>query len=224
VNDALVRALELSFWAKLPREAVEKLFAEGLPMDAPAGLTIPDDEGHGRLGLVMNGLVRMFVKAKSGRQVTVAYLRCGDLLGLTSALAGPCKMGCQALTPASFWVISAESLKRHSLQNAALAWGIAEESARRTYDMVDEVADNTFGTVRQRVARHLLDLVIEAPEGGELVAPISQQELANAVGTAREVVSRVLVAFRNEGLVRTGTGGVEVLDATRLFESSQVAD
>jgi CRP/FNR family transcriptional regulator len=101
---------------------------------------------------------------------------------------------------------------------------LAEESARSNYDTLDEFAEAAFGTVRQRVARHLLDLVVQGPDDGPLLAPISQQELANAVGTAREVVSRVLQVFKTEGLVRPTQAGLEVLDATELYQQSQVMD
>jgi hypothetical protein len=40
-----------------------------------------------------------------------------------------------------------------------LAWGLAEEVTRRLYEVLEAFAGNVFGSVRQRVARHLLDLM-----------------------------------------------------------------
>jgi len=169
--------------------------------------------------------VRIFAKAKSGRQLTVSYAREGDTIGLTSALSGLCQTGLQAMSAAKLWVLDGEAIRACALEDARLGLALAEEASRRTYDVVEELAENVFGTVKQRVARHLLDLVIPDPSvGGGLVAQISQQELANAVGTVREVISRVLHQFRNEGVVRATQGGVEVLDATRLYDQSQVMD
>jgi CRP/FNR family transcriptional regulator len=133
-------------------------------------------------------------------------------------------MGMQSLSPGSLWVIPSAALERHAIANPRIAWAVAQDNARSNFEMIGEIADNAFGTVRQRVARHLLDLVVEGPEHGPLVAPISQQDLANAVGTVREVVSRVLQVFKTEGLVRPTPAGLEVLDAAELFQQSQVTD
>ena len=56
--------------------------------------------------------------------------------------------------------------------------------------------------------------------GGRLVAQISQQELADAVGSVREVVARVLRDFRVAGIVATTADSVMILDAARLYAES----
>jgi CRP/FNR family transcriptional regulator len=45
---------------------------------------------------------------------------------------------------------------------------------------------------------------------------VSQQDLANSVGSVREVVARVLAELRSQGLVRTSPGRVEILDPVRM--------
>ncbi len=88
---------------------------------------------------------------------------------------------------------------------------------RETYATL---ATNTFGTMRERVARHLLDLAVENTPG-RFEAPVTQQGLADGVGTVREVVARVLREFRREGLIATRDGSVELLDReglARIFD------
>jgi CRP/FNR family cyclic AMP-dependent transcriptional regulator len=79
-----------------------------------------------------------------------------------------------------------------------------------------EEIPSAFATVRARVARHLLDLASESQKGCEFVAAIGQQELAEAVGTVREVIVRALRELREEGLLRTGRAGIIILDPERL--------
>ena len=43
-------------------------------------------------------------------------------------------------------------------RHAGVAWALAEELNRRLYDTLQQAAINAFGSVRQRVAAHLLDL------------------------------------------------------------------
>jgi len=224
MHPAVAPALAASFFSKLPLEIVEPLFAQGAYVATPAGLVVTVDQAQRQVAIVLSGLFRCFVRSKNDRQATVAYSREGDMIGLSSLLVGTCRMGLQGLTAGAVWAMPGEAVKQAAMRAPQLAWALAEESARSTYDLASEVADTTFGTVRQRIARHLLDLVVEGPPEAPLVAPVSQQELANAVGTAREVVSRVLSALRSEGLVRTTQAGVEVLDATQLYQQSQITD
>ena len=82
---------------------------------------------------------------------------------------------------------------------------------------MQQTAVNAFGSVRQRVATHLLDLAsTQQRPRGRLVARVKQQELGDAVGSSREVVARVLRELRLEGLVATGPDSIDVLDPTGL--------
>jgi CRP/FNR family cyclic AMP-dependent transcriptional regulator len=218
VDDRVVRALKASFWSQFPPEVAEAVFATAVTIDFPAGHVIEAQTGEGNIALVVDGLIRMFVRGKNERQATVRYCRTGEMLGLTALLAGPCHMGIQMITAGTLFGMPGEILRGHAMADARIAWAIAQDEAHRTYELAEEMVENTFGSVRQRVARHLLDLVVG--EGDRLVAPISQQQLANAVGTVREVVSRVLVTFKGEGLLRVTPDGVEILNATELYAQS----
>ena len=61
------------------------------------------------------------------------------------------------------------------------------------------LAGNTFGSLRQRVARHLLDLAASHQQGRGLIVKATQQELADAVGSVRPVVARIICDFRTRG-------------------------
>ena len=71
------------------------------------------------------------------------------------------------------------------------------------------------------MALHVLDLASEQQgPSGPLVAAVTQQELAEAVGSVREVVARVLRQLRAAGLVETSPVGVRVLDPTGLHDET----
>jgi CRP/FNR family transcriptional regulator, cyclic AMP receptor protein len=63
-----------------------------------------------------------------------------------------------------------------------------------------------------------MDLASETQAGPALVVAISQQGLADAVGTVREVVVRALRELRTAGLVRTERDRIVLLDPERLVE------
>ena len=106
-------------------------------------------------------------------------------------------------------------------RDARVGWALAEELNRRLYETLQQTAINAFGSVRQRVAAHLLDLAsAQQRPRGHLVARVSQQDLADAVGSVREVVARVLRDFRVERLVATSPDSIQVLDPAGLHDQS----
>jgi len=205
--------LRRSVWSSVPAATIESLISRAQAVEFHAGDTVYAEADAERLAVVMLGLVRVYMHASDGRQVTVRYVRAGDLLGVPALIAGPAPVFVQAVTAAAAFFFDVAAVKRAALAEASLAWALAEESVHRLYDVLEELAGNTFASVRQRAARHLLDLAASRPKtGATLTALVNQQDLANSVGSVREVVARVLAEFRAEGLVRTSPGRVEILD------------
>jgi len=215
-KDDVVRLLRGGVWASLPIETITSLVEGGRVTSLSAGHTVYAEADTGGLALVHGGLLRVYMHAGDGRQVTVRYVRAGDLLGVPSLVGGPAPVFVQALVPATAFLFDSSRIKQAARSDASIAWVFAEESVHRLYDVLEELAGNAFASVRQRVARHLLDLASSRPASGPLTAFVSQQDLANSVGSVREVVARVLGELRAERLVRTSPGRVEIVDPIRL--------
>jgi CRP/FNR family transcriptional regulator len=117
--------------------------------------------------------------------------------------------------------IDLRTLTEAAHRDARVSWALAEELNRRLYETLQQTAVNTFGSVSQRVAVHLLDLASgEQRRHGPLVARVSQQDLADAVGSVREVVARVLRDFRLDRLIATSADSIKILDAAGLHDQS----
>ncbi len=170
------------------------------------------------LELVVSGLVRVFVTASDGRTMTVRYVRSGGLVGAASLFASPFALPAtiQAVTQAELLRFEPLRMRRAADADVRVARALIEELADRVLSFVREIPGSAFATVRQRVARHLLDLASERPRDPSLVARTTQQELADAAGTVREVVVRALRELREMGLIRTGREGVAILDPEGL--------
>jgi len=137
-------------------------------------------------------------------------------------VGGPVNAGVQAVEPSSLFRVSSRALTAAARRDARVSWAIAEFLTRRLYENLEQTAVNAFGSVRQRVAAHLLDLAsIQQEPAGRLAARVSQQELADAAGTVREVVARVLRELRTTGIIATAADRIVILDATRLYTESR---
>jgi len=213
----LVALLQRAGWAAVPSATIESLIDGGRVVEFPAGHTVYAEADAEGVAIVTHGLLRVYMHAGDGRQVSVRYVRAGDLLGVPALIAGPAPVFVQAVTSGDAFFFDVDHVKRAASNDASLAWALAEESVHRLYDVLEELAGNTFASIRQRVARHLLDLATSRPGAGRtLTASVNQQDLANSVGSGREVVARVLADFRAEHLVRTSPGRVEILDPVRM--------
>jgi CRP/FNR family cyclic AMP-dependent transcriptional regulator len=217
VDDALAR----SFLARLPAELVRKLLEDGERADFPAGTTVYRAGTDPRAALVVRGLLRVYLTSSEGRQVTVRYARPGDVLGIAVLVGGPADTSVQTLEPTSVFRISARTLTTVARRDPEVAWAIAEELNRRLYKVLEQMAVAAFGSVRQRVAVHLLDLASDRLQPqGTLVAKVSHRELADAAGSVREVVARALRQLRDAGIVATEADRVVILDPARLYAES----
>src|SRR3954454_13606468 len=213
VDDALAR----SFLAELPADLVSRLQAEGDRADYPAGTTVYRAGDDPRAALVVRGLIRVFLSSAGGRQVTVRYARPGDVLGIAVLVGGPADTSVQTVEPSTVFRISSRTLTAAARRDPRVSWAIAEELNRRLYDVLEQTAVNAFGSVRQRIAVHLLALASdEQPLLGRLEAILSQQELSDAAGSVLEVVARALRDLRMAGIVATTAESVVILDPARL--------
>lgn len=214
-------AMAGSFLGELSSELAGQLQAVGDRTVYPAGSTIYREGSSPRTLLVVRGLLRVYMSSPEGRQVTVRYARERDVLGIAVLVGGPADVCVQTLAESTLFRIDSATLMAAARADARVAWALAEELNRRLYETLRQTAINAFGSVRQRVAAHLLDLASaqQRPQG-RLVARVSQQELADAVGSVREVVARVLRDLRLAGLVVTSPDSIHVLDATGLHDQS----
>jgi CRP/FNR family transcriptional regulator, cyclic AMP receptor protein len=224
VDDQVRAAISASHLRGLPTELTRDLLVEAQRVRVPAGQALHragDQEPH--VELVLLGLVRVYASAPDGRTLTVRYCRTGALMGVlslyTEAFVMPATT--QAITDAELLAIRPAVVKRLADRDVRMARALLLELSERASMFASEIGFSAFSNVRQRVARHLLDLSAERQRDGMLVARISQQDLAEAVGTVREVVVRTLRELRHDHLVETGRAGIVVTDPERLLAEAQ---
>jgi CRP/FNR family transcriptional regulator, cyclic AMP receptor protein len=220
LDDDARAAIEVSHLCSLPPEAIRELAGEASRLHVPAGSTIHrqgDTSAH--FEIVVSGLIRVHVTAPDGRTMTVRYCRPGALIGVVSLFASPFSLPAtiQAVTDADLLTFRPSVMQRAAERDARVARALLGELSERVLSFIAEIPGSAFATVRQRVARHLLDLASESQTGSELVAAVGQQDLADAVGSVREVVVRALRELRQQGLVETRRDAIVLLDPERLL-------
>ncbi len=217
LDDDARDALAASRLGALPADALSELLVGATRLTIPARSTVRPVAGQSpHLELVVSGLVRIQVAAPDGRALTVRYCRRGALMGAATLYAEAVRpFTIEALTDAELLRLDPARVVRQARRDPRVANALLAETSERVMSFVAEFSGHAFATVRQRIARHLLDLAALDP-AEELAASISQQELADAVGTVREVVVRILRELRQQGCVRTRRDGFVIVDPERL--------
>ena len=217
------RAVSVSNLSELPPEVLDELIAPAVRVRITAGtVTHWEQDAAPHLELVVEGTIRVFVTAPDGRTMTIRYCRPGALLGAMSLFSTEFSMPAttQALADVELLRFPPTTVRRAAERDVRVACVLLKELSERAQSFVHEISAGAFATVRQRVARHLLDVASEATASGgagpSLEVRITQQELAASVGTAREVVVRVLRDLRDEGVVRTERGRMVIVDPNAL--------
>ncbi|NKX50272.1 Crp/Fnr family transcriptional regulator [Arthrobacter deserti] len=182
---------------------------------------------------MVSGLVKFYATAPDGRTITVRYCRRGSLMGLVSLFAPDFALPASAvaLTDSEMMRLSPLRARNAAARELPVAQAFLRELSERVLGFMAEIPGSAFTSVRQRVARHLLDLAAGADDAGQAVLPVAwagaapelavrttQQELAEAVGSVREVVVRILRELRAAGVVRTERDRIVVVEPGRLAE------
>ena len=224
VADPLVReAIERSLFASLPGPVLDELLQGASLVHLPDRHLIYRAGDEERSGLIVSGMLRQYLANVHGREVTLRYAGPGIFAGAVIVATGPTQSWAQAIMDSSVLMLNVPKVRAIALEHASVAWAIAQEIACTHREILRSMADTAFGSVRQRVARHLLDLVIAESTAAaireplpRLMARVSQRELADAVGSVREVVARTLRELHSDGLIDSHRGRIAILDPGRL--------
>ena len=195
-------------------------FGEGEAMAVPDGACLfrPGDEGRAFL-IVKSGAVRVEQTNGMGRTVVLYRVEAGDscVLTTTCLMSGKPYAGygyaegaveAVAITPERFRGLLRSDQRFQELVFRGFAARVGELT-----DVIDDLLEHRTDL---RLARWLA-------ERGAADIRMTQQEVAQELGTAREVVSRTLKSFETRGWIGLGRGTLRVLDPAALRQHGNVS-
>lgn len=198
--------------ADLPPEMTAEVLRQAIPITAPPGAQLFDTGNACQaLPLVISGSIRVFKRADSGREISLYRVNPGELCIVTVS----CLLGGDAYpaTGVSETEITALALPRPLFLQITEGHPPFRQSVFHLFgerlaglmQLVEEVA---FRKLDQRLASLL---AARAP-----LIQGSHQQLADELGSVREIVSRLLKQFEEQGLIRLGRERIDIVDAGAL--------
>jgi len=217
-DPAVRSAMAESVFAELDNRLLASLVVDATLLEIPAGaIFIPQGTPPPTVHLLIRGFGRTFLASPTGRQATIRYFRPGEVIGSASLFTTREAIASgQCIVDSALLRFSAPVVQSLVANEVRVANAFNREMALRLLAYFRELEETTFGTVRQRLARHLLHVAAERQRGHELVVELTQQQLADAIGSVREVVARIVGELRREGLVRSDAKGIVINDAVAL--------
>jgi CRP/FNR family transcriptional regulator len=181
----------------------------------PAGRDIFIEGDHvDGIALLISGVVRVYKIGETGREITLYRFGLGESCILTAnailnqknfpAIASVEKEAEAVMIPAQ---IFREWVRRYDLWRD-FVFELLSQRLSSVIMIVDEIA---FRRMDVRIASLLLNR-------GQIQNPIhmTHQEIASELGSSREVISRLLEDFSEQGIIRSGRGELEILDTNAL--------
>jgi len=163
--------------------------------------------------LVARGSILVRKVDPEGREIVLYRVEdCQSCMLTTTCLLGGLDYPAEGVaeTAAELIVLPSEIFETAMAESEGFRRFVMRAIGRRIADLMALIEEVAFGRMDVRLARFLLRRV----DAGVLRA--THQEIASELGTAREVVSRVLKSFERNGWLRLGRGRIEILDVTAL--------
>lgn len=162
------------------------------------------------------GQLRAYILSGEGREITIYRLFDRDICLFSAS----CMMNSlqfdiiiEAEKETEVWVIPSEIYKKVMEESALLANYTNEIMAARFSEVMWLMEQVMWKSFDKRLAYFLIE---ESRLEESRVLKITHEKIANHMGTAREVVTRMLRYFQNEGMVRLTRGSIELTDIEKL--------
>jgi len=169
-------------------------------------------DASGSVMYIQKGNIKLSVVSKTGKEAVVAILGPGDFLGEGGLAGQPLRMAtAMAVTPATVLAIDKKEMFRvlhaeHALSDRFITY-MLQRNIRTEEDLIDQL----FNSSEKRLARTLLLLARYGKEDKpqRVIPKISQETLAEMVGTTRSRVNFFMNRFRQMGFIKYN-GGLQV--------------
>ena len=204
-------------WDKMTPDQQQRLLDVSVFQKVKGG-TVLHDGSPDCLGmlLVRSGQLRAYILSEEGREVTICRFFEMDICLFSASCVMPnmqFDIFIEAEKDSELWVIPAclyQNLMDESIAIANYSHNLITNHFSEVMWLMEQIMWKSFD---KRLAKFLLE---ECALEGTNSLKITHEKIANHMGTAREVVTRMLRYFQSEGMVKLTRGSVDIVDTKKL--------
>ena len=208
-----------SFWPFLSAKEQASILSIASRRHYRAGQIISSTETD-CLGLlfVQSGILRVYLYSEDGREATIARLSSGECCVLAAAcLLSSINFQSQLAAETDLDVVVLPSIPFSAMmqKNVYLENFVYRTAVEHFSDVIQAVEAMLFSSLEQRICSFLLD---ETARLGTDTLQLTQEQLAQGIGSVRESVTRSLKQLAGSGLIRIFRGGIQILDRKKMYQ------
>ena len=200
-------------WDKLTHAQQQLVSSSIVPRTLGKGAVLHDGSADcAGLVLIKSGQLRAYILSEDGREITLYRLLDHDICLFSASCvmrSVQFEIMIAAEKESEVFILPPYIFKKILEESAPLANYVNELMATRFSDVMWLIEQIMWKSVDKRLANFLLD---EAALEDSDILKLTHEAIANHLGTAREVVTRMLRYFQNEGYVKLTRGTVEIID------------
>lgn len=204
-------------WDKLTTEQKDKITGSAVLRTADKGTILHNGSADCTgLLLILSGQLRAYILSDEGREITIYRLFDRDLCLLSASCimrSIQFDVTIEAEKDTRFWLIPSDVYKELMEASAPVANFTGEVMAARFSEVMWLIEQIIWKSLDKRLAAFLLEeAVLDKTDS----LKITHERIANHLGTAREVVTRMLRYFQSEGMVKLARGTITITDEKKL--------
>ena len=206
-------------WNKLTAPQQERILSSLIERRVSKGTVIHNGsmDCTGLL-LVKTGQLRAYILSDEGREITIYRLFDRDMCLFSASCmmrSIQFEVTIETEKDTELWIIPVEIYQSIMKESAPVSNYTNELMATRFSDVMWLMEQVMWKSLDKRVAAFLLE---EMSIEGTDQLKITHETIANHLGSHREVITRMLRYFQNEGMVKLSRGTIEITDAKKLEE------
>lgn len=206
------------FWDKIEQAERDFLCENTVALSYPKGANLHDSSECSGVFLIRSGCLRVYIMSEDGKDITLYRLHAGDMCMLSASCvlkAVTFDVFIDAEEDSECYIIGGPAFASVSERNPDIKIFSLELAVTRFSDVMWVMQQILFMSMDRRLAIFLSD---ESARIGSDTITLTHEQIARYIGSAREVVSRMLKYFSSEGIVEVSRKGVRILDKKRLRE------
>ena len=209
-------------WSKLTASQQSRILDSVVEQKVPKGTILHNGNlDCSGLLLIKAGQLRAYILSDEGREITVYRLFEHDMCLFSASCimrSIQFEIIIEAEKDSELWLIPPYVYQSVMNESAPLANYTNEVMATRFSDVMWLMEQIMWKSLDKRLAAFLLE---EAAIEGTHLLKITHEAIANHLGSHREVITRMLRYFQNEGMVKLSRGAVEITDTEKLEQLNE---
>ncbi|MDH5473517.1 MAG: Crp/Fnr family transcriptional regulator [Gammaproteobacteria bacterium] len=191
-------------FVSLPNDELEKLATKTNTKTYKKNTVVVSKDDHtDSLYIILEGNIKIYLDDEQGKEVIINIMSAGEYFGELALISGkPRSANVMAMAPCKLAIISKADFMECLTNNPSLSFNIIQALIDQVHNLTENISSLALLDVYGRIVQTLNKNAVEK-DGKRMTNPMTHQDIANMIGSSREMVSKILKDLRVGGYITT---------------------